>query len=78
MLEPELPTLERLQPWIKKLREKPGSALVITIEHPLDTNVPAVRFGWLSAEERKLVRAALRRINSAREKERESKLDEEP
>ena len=78
MLEPELPTLERLQPWIKKLREKPGSCMVITIEHLLDSNVPAVRFAWLSNEERKRVRKALREINTAREKKRQPRLDELP
>ena len=78
MLNPQLPTLERLQPWIAKLRQRPGSVVVITIEHCLDTNVPAVRFGWLSPDERLRVRKAIKEINTKRSKKGEHRLDEEP
>ena len=78
LLDPELPDRDALAPWLIKLAAHPGSAVVVTIEHRRDTNVPDVRMGWLSKEERIRVRRALRQVNAAREKKGELRLDDFP
>ena len=45
LLDPELPDRDALAPWLIKLAAHPGSAVVVTIEHRRDTNVPDVRMG---------------------------------
>ena len=78
MIPPELPSVERLAPWLRKLNENPGSCLVITIEHLRYQNFPAVRWGWLSPEERKRVRRALQVVNTQRRREKQLELTQIP
>jgi hypothetical protein len=74
----KLPSVTSLLPWLKKLVAQPDSAVIISIEKPLDQAGPHVGIGWLSASERLKVRKALIAINNSRNKRSEPTTREIP
>jgi hypothetical protein len=74
----QLPTTTELLPWLKKLIAQPDSAVIISIEKPLDQAGPHVGKAWLSAKERLKVRKALIAINDSRAKRSEPTTREIP
>jgi hypothetical protein len=76
--ELKLPSTQILKPWLKHLVASPGSAVIIAIELPFESNQPRVAYAWLSAEERVRVRKALRNVNKLRAKQGQTPTTESP
>jgi hypothetical protein len=72
------PAPEIMSPFYRKLLENPGSCVVLTLETPRGPNGPAWKAGWLSSEERNMVRKDLQRINERRSKTRQPLTTESP
>ena len=67
MLAPTLPTLSELQPHLDKLNAHPGSIVLIAIETLETQNYPRIGVAWLSAAERKDLRAGLTKARKRRQ-----------
>ena len=66
MIPPTLPSLEELEPFLKKLAAQPGSIVLVAFESFKDRNDCRVSYAWLSAAERKVLRKALERARKRR------------
>lgn len=73
-----LPSPRELSPWLGKLLEHPGSAIIIAIEKPLGPDGPHVATGWLSSPERYALRKGLLAVNARRAKKGQSATTEIP
>jgi hypothetical protein len=78
MLDPILPGLEQLKPWLSRLDANAGSVVLIALESFETRNDCRVTIGWLSKEERKSLKAGLERARRRRQDQKEATKTSKP
>jgi hypothetical protein len=67
VIEPKIPTVAELKPWLSRLDANPGSVVLIALESFDTRNDCRVTIGWLSKEERQSLKAGLERARRRRQ-----------
>jgi hypothetical protein len=69
MIEPKIPTVAELKPWLIALEKSPpGGCLIIAIDLPANQNFPIVAWAVFSRTERAALRRAILSANRRRQK----------
>jgi hypothetical protein len=79
VIEPKIPTVTELKPWLNALKKSPpGGCLIIAIDLPANQNFPIVAWAVFSKTKRTALRRAILSANRKRQKAGKSLTTEIP